>query len=82
MRCAKCRRECLLAWHIDTSKWRLLAKKWWDKVLCIECFVMLVSHRQSNRVLLMPEDFDTIVIAARRVRGYLNRKPKNPLFVR
>lgn len=72
--CAKCSREQMLSWHIEQNKWRLLARKWWDKVLCLECYVELVSKRQNHLTILSPKDFSEIVICAKRVRGHLTDK--------
>ena len=61
----------MLSWHITEEKWKLLSRKWWDKVLCLECFIELVSKRQNRLVLLSLADFSQIVVCGNRVRGYL-----------
>lgn len=74
MRCASCHRMMVIAWSVDTVIWRLLAKKWWSKVLCLECFIALASQRQKNLVILEVHNFRDIIFCAKRVRGSLLRK--------
>lgn len=61
----------MISWHLSDEKWHLLAKRWWDKILCLECYIELVSHRQRNLNILSLSDFSQITIASKRVRGYL-----------
>jgi hypothetical protein len=72
--CAKCKRKMALYWHVRDSGWKLLARKWWEKTLCIECFFELVSQRQNRLVIFEGDDFGPIIIATKRARGKLNGK--------
>ena len=71
MICDKCSRKQMLSWHICEEKWKLLARRWWNKVLCLECYIELVSKRQNRLVVLSLADFAQITICGKRVRGYL-----------
>jgi hypothetical protein len=82
VKCAECGRECLLSWHVKTELWRMLPKSRWKDVLDIECFIAILSRRINRRLVIYPDDFSGIVIAAKRVRGYLNRVPSSPMFPR
>lgn len=82
MKCAKCGRVTVIAWTARTEVWRLLARRWWDKVLCLECFVELVSRRQKNLVILQLDSFLDIVFASRRCRGALTKRWPFPTGLR
>lgn len=75
MKCARCKRELVIHFHVSKEKWELLARKWWEKVLCLECFFVLVSHRQRTLTIFSMDDFHSIVLGANRVRGYLHNAP-------
>jgi hypothetical protein len=64
----------MISWSISDEMWQLLAKRWWKKVLCLECYIELVSIRQRHLVILSLADFSSIVIAGDRVRGYLTNE--------
>jgi len=76
VKCANCKREMVISWHIGDRGWKLLARRWWKKILCLECFVELASHRQRHLVIIHLRDFHDIVFCAKYVRGSLTHDGK------
>lgn len=42
-RCHRCAR-CTNIWMTDDWRWKTLARRWWRKILCVECFRALTCR--------------------------------------